>query len=165
VLLRLLRVLAWSWEDLAMDDGRHAVVASLSPLARSADYRDRADAGRAMAVFADVQQARESLLELVLDPRDTFVTRVTTEALLRRQDKFGYAVVSRALAVADDNHSDWIHTTIADVVGVYGRERDAAVRECRALLNDADGHVRTGSRLLMTALTNLAPVLLGPEAT
>jgi hypothetical protein len=146
-----------------MGGARHAVVMSLITLARSADYRDRADAGRALATFVDVQQAREPLLALVLDPHDTFVTWVTADALLRRQDNVGYAVISRALAVADDNTSEWIYTAIGDAFVVYGRERDAAVRECRTLLDDADGDVRTGSRLLMTALNTLAPVLLPPE--
>ncbi|WP_433174942.1 hypothetical protein [Actinoallomurus sp. CA-150999] len=135
-------------------------------MARSADHRDRADAGRALAVFADLRQACEPLVALVLDPHDTFVTWATAVALLRRQDKVGYAVISRALAVADDNTSDWIHTAIREVFAVYGRERDAAVRECRALLDDADGHVRAGARLLTTALNALSPILLPlePEA-
>ena len=150
-----------------MRDARHSAVVSLITLARSADFRDRADAGRALAVFADVKQARESLLRLVLDPHDTLITRVTTEALLRRHDMAGCAVVSHALAVADDNHSDWIHTAIADVMGVHGRDRNAAVRTCRAMLDDADERVRTGARLLITALDSLDPVLLPPasEAT
>ncbi|WP_460347446.1 hypothetical protein [Actinoallomurus acanthiterrae] len=140
---------------------------SLITMARSADHQDRADAGRALAVFADLRQAREPLVALVLDTHDTFVTWATAVALLRRQDKAGYAVISRALAVADDNTSDWIHTAIQEVFAVYGRERDAAVRECHALLDDADGQVRTGARLLTTALNALSPVLLPlePEAT
>ena len=146
-----------------MSGARHAVVVSLTALARSADYRDRADAGRALAVFADVQQAREPLLALVLDPDDTFVTLATADALLRRQDSAGYAVISRALAAAHDNTSDWIHTAIGEVFVVYGRERDTAARECRALLDDADGHVRAGAYLLMTALNSLSPVLLPPD--
>lgn len=150
-----------------MGGARHAVVVSLTTLAQSADYRDRADSGRALAVFADLRQTREPLLALVLDSYDTFVTWATAVALLRRQDKVGYEVVSRALAVADDNTSDWIHTAIREVFVVYGRERDAAVRECRSLLDEDDGHVRTGSRLLITALNKLSPVLLplDPEAT
>jgi hypothetical protein len=116
-----------------MGGARHAVVVSLTTMAQSADYRDRADAGRALAVFADLQQTRKPLLALVLDSYDTYVTWATAVALLRRQDKIGYEVISRALAVADDNTSDWIHTAIREVFIVYGRERDAAVGECRSL--------------------------------
>jgi hypothetical protein len=150
-----------------MGGASHAVVVGLTTMARSADYQDRADAGRALAVFADLQQAREPLVALMLDPHDTFVTRATAVALLRRQDKAGYALISRTLAVADDNTSDWIHTAIREVFVVYGRERDAAVRECQTLLDDADGHVSTGARLLTTALNALSPVLLPlePETT
>ncbi|MBC6448363.1 hypothetical protein GPZ80_14415 [Actinokineospora sp. HBU206404] len=146
-----------------MESTRHAAVAQLIALASSADYRDRAAAGRALAVFADVWQAREPLLALVLDTADTFVTRVTAEALLRRQDLAGYTVVARALTVADDNHADWIYTAIIDVFVVYGDERDAAVGECEALLDDEDDQVRRGARLLRRALTALTPVLLPPR--
>ncbi|MFE1413429.1 hypothetical protein ACFW6F_21910 [Streptomyces sp. NPDC058746] len=65
---------------------RHAVVTALGELGRSHDYRDRADAGHGLAGLADVPEAFGLLLELVLDPRDTFVTRRTTEALVRRKD-------------------------------------------------------------------------------
>lgn len=84
-------------------------------------------------------------MALVLDTHDTFVTRVTAQAVLRRQDKIGYAIVSRALAVADNNHSDWIHTAIVDIFGIYAAERDAAVRECQTLLDDNDETVQAGT--------------------
>lgn len=74
------------------------MVTALVGLAGSCDYRDRADAGRCLASFA---QAAGTLLELVLDAGDTFVTRATAEGLLRRQDKVGLAMVASALAAAD----------------------------------------------------------------
>jgi hypothetical protein len=150
-------------QDEAMDDARHLAVVPLLTLASNADYRDRADAGRGLAIFADVEQACKPLLTLVLDTRDTFVTRATTQALLRRHDKIGYAVISRALVTADDNHSDWIHTAIADVFGMYGRERDTAIQECQTLLDDTDTQVSAGAPLLVAALTSLTPALLRPE--
>lgn len=146
-----------------MGGERDTAVVCLITLARSGDWRDRKGAGRALAVFADVPQAREPLLALILDPGDTSVTRATAEALLRRQDRAGYALVARALAGADDDHSEWIHTAIQDVFVVYGHERDAAVQECHALLDDADEDVRMGSRRLMTALNALVPVLSSPK--
>ena len=69
-------------------------------LAASRDYRDRADAGRAMASFADVPEARGPLVRLVLDRDDTFVTRATAEALLRRRDSAGVAAVAGGSAGA-----------------------------------------------------------------
>lgn len=86
---------------VVMNDSRVAVVDPLVVLAGSADYRDRADAGCAPASFADVDQARETLLELVLDLGDTFVTRSTATALLRRGGEVAYRIVSRALDAAD----------------------------------------------------------------
>src|SRR5690349_16364572 len=83
------------------DEARRAAVAALIELAGSANYRDRADAGRSLASFAEVPEAGRTLLGLVLDAGDTFVTRVTAEALLRRQDTVGLAVVAAALAEAD----------------------------------------------------------------
>lgn len=132
-------------DDRSMDSKRRAVIDPLIELASSPDHRDRADAGRGLAVFADTQQARDFLVALVLDTHDTFVTRVTAQAVLRRQDKIGYAIVSRALAVADNNHSDWIHTAIVDIFGIYAAERDAAVRECQTLLDDNDETVQAGT--------------------
>ncbi|UMP07230.1 hypothetical protein [Amycolatopsis sp. EV170708-02-1] len=86
------------------NQARRAVVAALIKLAGSPGYRDRADAGRSLANFAEMPEAREPLLELVLDAGDTFVTRATAEALLRRQDSAGLAVVASALAAATPDH-------------------------------------------------------------
>lgn len=143
-----------------MDDLRRVLVARLIDLAAGADLRDRADAGRALAVFADRDDAGKPLLALVLDHRDTWVTRVTALALLRRQDAAGLAIVARALALADDDQADWIRGAAQEVFGVYGRERDAAVRVCATLSADPDDRVRAGSRELATALADLDPVLL-----
>ncbi|MGW0931227.1 hypothetical protein [Streptomyces sp. NPDC002644] len=64
-------------------DLRRAVVVTLGELGRSDDWRDRADAGHGLAGLAEMQEAVEPLLQLVLDPGDTFVTRRTAEGLLR----------------------------------------------------------------------------------
>ncbi|GAA1934709.1 hypothetical protein GCM10009753_79910 [Streptantibioticus ferralitis] len=122
-------------------DRRHAAVMALGELGRSHDYRDRADAGHGLAGFAEMQEALGPLLELVLDPGDTFVTRVTAEAVLRRKDRIGLAVVASALAVADSNHSDWIHTAILDVFGISSEDRDNALQLCEEMLRDTDDRV------------------------
>jgi hypothetical protein len=141
------------------DEARSVVVAALVRLSESDDYRDRADAGHGLASFAEVAGARELLVELVLDAGDTFVTRATAEALLRRQDAIGLAAVASALAIADANHADWIHTTVVDVFGVYSRDRDAAVRVCEALIRDPDERLRRGAERLIATLTEINPVL------
>jgi hypothetical protein len=40
---------------------RHIVVGALLPLAGSGEYQDRADAGRALAIFAELPEARQPL--------------------------------------------------------------------------------------------------------
>ncbi|MEU8925871.1 hypothetical protein AB0D10_33890 [Kitasatospora sp. NPDC048545] len=141
---------------------RQAAVAALGALGRSHDYRDRADAGQGLAGFAELPEAVGPLLELVLDRGDTFVTRQTVRALLRRKDQAGLAVVASALAVADENHADWIHTAVDDVFGVFADDRDAAMRLCEEISRDAvgDGPARA-ARQLHLILAEIDPVL-GP---
>ncbi|WP_433788628.1 hypothetical protein [Actinoplanes sp. CA-252034] len=141
------------------DEARRAVVAALIGLAGSPHYRDRADAGRGLASFAEVPEAGEALLGLVLDAGDTFVTRETATALLRRQDSVGLTVVASALTMADDNHADWIHTAVLDVFMVFARERDAALRECAALSRGADEQIHCGARQLIDMLEKIDPIL------
>ncbi|MFI5704639.1 hypothetical protein ACIA78_31925 [Streptomyces xanthochromogenes] len=138
---------------------RRAAVLVLGELGRSHDYRDRADAGHGLSGFAEMQEARGSLLELVLDRDDTFVTRVTAEALLRRKDSAGLATVAFALAVADLNHGDWIHTAVVDVFSIFSHDRDDAIRLCEELLQDADERVARGARQLYELLAGIDPVL------
>ncbi|MFJ9778759.1 hypothetical protein ACIRSS_04195 [Amycolatopsis sp. NPDC101161] len=145
-------------------EARRAVVAALIELARSPDYRDRADAGRSLASFAEMPEARGPLLELVLDDRDTFATRVTAEALLRRQDPVGLEVVASALgAIGPDYHTpsqiDWIHTAVRDVFMVFSRDRDAAARVCEVLARDPDAQVRCGAEKLIAELAGIDPIL------
>jgi hypothetical protein len=140
-------------------DGRHAAVVVLRELGRSHDYRDRADAGHGLAGFAEMQEALGPLLELVLDAGDTFVTRVTTKAVLRRKDRIGLAVVASAMAVADSNHSDWIHTALHDVFSIFSEDRDNAMQLCEEMLRDTDDRVALGARQMHEALAEIDPVL------
>ena len=89
----------------------------------------------------------------------SFVTRVTAEALLRREDATGLAAVASALAGADDNHADWIHSAVHDVFTVYAYERDAAVRACETMIAAADLPLRQGAAQLRDILIGIAPVL------
>jgi hypothetical protein len=138
------------------DEARRAVVVALTRLAGSADYRDRADAGRGLASFAEMPGATGPLLDLVLDAEDTFVTRMTAEALLQRHDSAGLAVVASALAIADANQTDWIHTAVFDVLGMSEHDRDAAVRECAALAKAPDEQVRLGAVQLAAMLADIS---------
>src|ERR1700759_1227763 len=144
------------------EEARLAAVATLLHLADGVDYRDRADAGRALASFADVPQAQPALHRLLLDAADTFVTHATADALLRRKDTIGLATVARALADADTNHADWIHTAVHDVFTIYARERDNAVRTCAVLTEQADQQLRQGTQRLREELTAINPIFLHP---
>ncbi|MET8753985.1 hypothetical protein ABZW32_28385 [Streptomyces sp. NPDC004667] len=140
-------------------DLRRAVVVALGELARGDDWRDRADAGHGLAGFAEMQEAVGPLLGLVLDPGDTFVTRRTAEGLLRRRDRVGLGIIASALAIADDQHADWIHTAVVDVFGVFSNDLDEALRLCEELSGDADEGVARGARRLRESLAEIDPVL------
>ncbi|WP_405717649.1 hypothetical protein OG607_01390 [Streptomyces sp. NBC_01537] len=140
-------------------DLRRAAVVALAELGRSRDWRDRADAGHGLAGFAEMQEALEPLLALVLDAGDTFVTRRTAEGLLRRKDRVGLTIVASALAVADSNHGDWIHTAIVDVFSMFSDDLDEALRLCEEISRDADDRVALGARQLHEILAEIDPVL------
>ncbi|GAB3799771.1 hypothetical protein [Micromonospora zhanjiangensis] len=139
--------------------GRRAAVVALLGVAESSEFRERADAGRALASFAELPAAQEGLLELVLDTADTFVTRETAEALLRRRDGAGLAIVAKALATADFQHMSRIHAAVLAVFGVFATDRDDAVRMCKSLILDDDEQVRGGAGELLDMLTEITPVL------
>lgn len=141
------------------NEARRAAVAALIRLTGGTDHHDRADAGRGLATFAEMPEAKEPLVGLVLDADDTFITRATAEALLRRQDSVGLAVVATALTQADPNHADWIHAAVLEVFGVFSRDRDAAVRECEALARDADERTRRSVDRLTAMLVGINPIL------
>ncbi|GLY54770.1 hypothetical protein [Lentzea sp. NBRC 102530] len=144
------------------DDARQAVVTALLRLAASSDHRDRADAGRGLASFAEVPAARRKLLELLLDTADTFVTDETTEALVRRGDAEALAIVCAGAAQAGHDHVDHLYGTLCSTLVVYESERDAAVAICQTFLDDParDEQTRTGAAAVIAALTELRPVLL-----
>jgi hypothetical protein len=145
--------------DTVSQDRRRPVVTALIKLATSDDYQDRADAGRALANFADTAESRESLLRLVLDVHDMFVTLETAEALLRRQDSAGFAIVAEALVSADFQHHAYIHQAVMAVFMVFASERDRAMEACDALSRDASAQVRLGAVDLREMLAQISPVL------
>jgi hypothetical protein len=140
-------------------DARHDVVVALLRLAGSRAYQDRADAGRALASFAEMPESAQPLHRLLLDADDTFVTLMTAEALLRRKDPAGLALVARALADADDSHADWISTAVHNMYMIYASERDAAIRMCDALLEQPDPGIRQAIVRLSGTLAAIDPVL------
>jgi hypothetical protein len=148
------------WNDLrVIQDQRASVVTALIELAASEDFKDRADAGRALASFAETTGSRETLVELVLDVNDTFVTLATAEALLRRQDLAGLRIVAEALFSADFQHRTYIHQAVTAVFMVFAVEKDRAVEACDALLADASTSACEGAAELREMLAQIDPLL------
>ncbi|MEU0875216.1 hypothetical protein [Nocardia brasiliensis] len=141
------------------DDARITAVAALATLARSIDVRDRADAGHALAAFAEMAEAQAVLAVLLLDDENTFVTLTTAEALLRRKDTHGLAAVAAAFATADSTQSEWLGTAVHDVYGVYAADRDIAVGLCTSLTNHPDPETRSGANDLIVILRGITPIL------
>jgi hypothetical protein len=119
---------------------------------------DRIDAGRCLAVFAERPEARPRLLSLVLDAKDTAVTAETAEALLRRHDETGVRIIAEALADAGDDHLNWIDAVVGRVF-LFKADHDAAVRTCRALLDDPEVRLRSGAGQLLELLDDISPPL------
>ncbi|MEV0479040.1 HEAT repeat domain-containing protein [Streptomyces sp. NPDC050508] len=95
-----------------MTSGLEAALAGAS----SSSWSQRVRAGRDLASFADVPEAAEALVRLLLDVEDSAVTRRTAEALAR----VGTAAVTRLIALAgaeaDDSQADWIQTGVHDAL-------------------------------------------------
>ncbi|MET7487929.1 HEAT repeat domain-containing protein [Streptomyces sp. NPDC005538] len=90
-----------------------ALAAALAE-ASSASWTRRARAGRDLAAFADVPEAADVLVGLLLDPEDTAVIRQTAEALARVGTAAAAQLIALAAARADDNQADWLHTGVQD---------------------------------------------------
>ena len=118
-----------------------------------------------MANFATAAESRETLLRLVRDVDDTFVTYATAEALLRRQDAAGLSIVAEALVLADSQHLDYIHDAVTAVFMVFASERDRAIEVCDVLLLDASAQVRQGASELRKMLAQVRPMVYPQEPT
>jgi hypothetical protein len=110
-----------------------------------------------MATFADLPQAQEPLATLVLDAKDTYVTVVTAESLLRRKDSAGMRLIAEALGRADLRRREWISNAVQEVYMVYAADRDDAVRLCEAL--GSDETISRGASELIEMLIRITPLL------
>jgi hypothetical protein len=100
----------------------------------------------------------------VLDAKDTFVTRATSEAIARRATKDAWRVLAIAAAAADGNHYDWIDSGVRDAVGVWARDRDDAKALCTELTAEPDERLGVGAeRLLQETIAAIKPVLYPSE--
>ncbi|MET8298510.1 hypothetical protein ABZW02_31355 [Streptomyces sp. NPDC005180] len=123
-----------------MMSGLEAALAEAS----SPSSTQRARAGRGLAFFADLPEAAEALVRLLLDVGDTAVTRQTAEALAQVATVAAVRLIALAIAEADDNHADWLQTGVHDaLVGPDGVPDIAAT--CRKLVRDQEESVRRGA--------------------
>ncbi|WP_399935861.1 hypothetical protein [Streptomyces kanamyceticus] len=112
--------------------------------ASSPAWTQRVCAGRDLASFADVPEAAEVLVGLLLDVEDTAVTRQTAGALARVGTVAAVRLIALAVAEADDNQVDWLQTGVHDAfVGPDGVP-DVAVA-CEKLARDPEEVVRRGA--------------------
>ncbi|WP_107089014.1 HEAT repeat domain-containing protein [Streptomyces sp. NRRL B-3648] len=112
--------------------------------ASSPSWTQRVRAGRDLASFADVPEAAEALVGLLLDVEDTAVTRQTAQALARVGTPAAVRLIALAVAEADDNQADWLRTGVHDaLVGPDGLPGVAGA--CGKLARDPEEAVRRGA--------------------
>ncbi|WP_107528753.1 HEAT repeat domain-containing protein [Streptomyces sp. Ru72] len=112
--------------------------------ASSPSWTQRVRAGRDLASFADVPEAAEALVGLLLDAEDTAVTRQTAKALARVGTVAAIRLIALAVAEADDNRADWLQAGVHDaLVGPDGAPDIAAA--CGKLARDPEEAVRRGA--------------------
>lgn len=138
---------------------REAAVAALVALLQSADYHDRIDAGRALASFAADLRVEQELVRILADDEDTMVTRTTADALLRRHDSPGFAIVAAGLDRSDASHSDAIYDAAVEIFAISARERDNAIHIYSALRESSDNAVRRGAAQMVAVLAGINPLL------
>lgn len=112
--------------------------------ASSPSWARRVRAGRDLASFADVPEAAEVLVGLLLDAENTAVTRWTAEALAQVGTVAAVRLIALAVAEADDSQANWLWTGVHDaLVEPDGVPDLAAV--CGQLAEDPEEAVRRGA--------------------
>jgi HEAT repeats len=114
--------------------------------ATSPSWAQRVRAGRGLASFADVPEAAEALVGLLLDAEDTAVTRQTAEALARVGTVAAVRLIALAVAEGDDNQADWLQTGVQDALAGPGPRRLPDLQAvCGQLVRDSAEAVRRGA--------------------
>ncbi|WP_207400881.1 hypothetical protein [Actinomadura roseirufa] len=116
-----------------------ALAEALSP-----SWEQRARAGRDLVSFADVPEAAQALVGLLLDVEDTAVIRQTAEVLARVGTVAAIRLIALAVTEADDNQADWLQTGVFDALVGPDGVRDVAAA-CGKLVRDSEEAVRRGA--------------------
>jgi hypothetical protein len=110
-------------------------VQSAIRLAASDCYADRLTAGYLLAEEAGDEQVDAILRLLLLDEHDTAVTQVTAEALLRRHDRIGMALVLEAWRDCDDHTGEHLADAVLNAYNGIEADRSAFGNELEAVLS------------------------------
>ncbi|MFC4036093.1 hypothetical protein ACFO3J_32265 [Streptomyces polygonati] len=130
--------------------------------ASSPSWTQRVRAGRDLASFADVPEAAELLVGLLLDVEDTAVTRQTAEGLARVGTVAAARLIALAVVEADGNQTDWLQTGVHDaLVGPDGVPDVAAT--CAKLAQDQKEAVQRAAAAI-SAWTDPAPASGPPQS-
>jgi hypothetical protein len=121
--------------------------------ASSSSWARRAQAGGALAPFAEIPEAAEVLKALLLDGQDTAVTRQTAQALIRAGTVAAAEILAQAVAGADDSHTDWIQTGVDDALAKGARVRDL-LDLYEGLTQTSDTDIRQGAAAIRTWAKN-----------
>lgn len=122
-----------------MSELESALAAASSP-----SWSQRVHAGRDLASFADVPEAAEALVGLLLDVEDTAVTRQTAKALVRVGTVAAVKLIALAVAEADEHQADWLQTGVHDALVGPDGVLDVAVM-CGQLARYPEEAVRRGA--------------------
>lgn len=114
----------------------------------------RLRAGRDLASFAEVPEAAEVLVGLLLDTEDTAVTRQTATALTRVGTVAAIRLIALAVAEADDNQADWLQTGVRDALLGTDGVPDITTA-CAELTRDSEKAVRRSAAEIWTWVNDI----------
>lgn len=122
-----------------------AITAASSP-----DWSVRAQAARQLARQAQRPEIAKLLLTLLLDTQDTAVTDATCHALLDREDIHSARLIAQAVATADNEHLDHLHSAVTDRhLHVSANGTSTPLKElCCELSRDPNPTIRGGAEQL-----------------
>jgi HEAT repeat protein len=133
-------------------DGDQGAISDLFALARSENYEDRVQAGRALSLVAEESGVYEVLVHLLLDADDTAVIQETADALLKRRTPAAIRPYLAARANARGEDEDHLYSALSgaffdlssDIDGKCGFSEMVSL-----FLVDEDERVRTGASIVL----------------
>jgi hypothetical protein len=135
-------------------------IATVTADPSSPNYAERARAGEQLAAAPDLTEMSATLMALLLDPEDTYVTLTTADALLMRDDSAGLDLVLRAAARVIDshvyvNHIYWLATAVSNYTFDRGVEEvehrsDELRRRADELASAGDAELMAGVQALLS---------------